>query len=290
MPHASSSRFASEQLAEGQIYTIDELQRLLHITDATIGREVFRPSGYNSVWLSITGQQPGQEPHSQLIDGNTLIWRGQPAGRNDHYIITHELSGLELLVFYRETPGQYSGGGYRYLGRFEYHSHSGAHPALFTLARSGTIPSLAEVQARQDKEAGFNPATIRDGREWVLASIVRRRGQAAFRNSLLAAYDSTCPVTGCQVEPLLEAAHIIPYLGPSTNHVQNGLPLRADIHTLFDLQLLAIDPVTLKVELSPLLAGSEYTTLAGQQLRLPASAANHPNRDALRAHRIRCAF
>ncbi|MGY3090818.1 putative restriction endonuclease [Hymenobacter sp. UYAg731] len=290
MPQAYSSRLASEQLIEGQVYTIDELQRLLHISDATAGREVFRPSGYNSVWLSITGQQPGQASHSHPIDRNTLVWVGQPTGRNDHLVITHELRGLELLVFYREVPGQYIGGGFCYLGRFEYQSHSVARPAIFTLARSGSIPSLAEVQAKQDKEAGFNPATIRDGREWVLASIVRRRGQAAFRNSLLTAYASTCPVTGCQVEPLLEAAHIIPYQGPSTNHVQNGMPLRADIHTLFDLQLLAIDPVTLTVELSPQLAGSEYSSLAGQQLQLPALVANHPSRDALRAHRIRCAF
>jgi putative restriction endonuclease len=290
MPHAFSSRLASEQLAEGQVYTINELQQLLDISDATAGREVFRPSGYNSVWLSITGQQQGQSSHSKLIDRNTLEWVGQPAGRNDHLIITHELRGLELLVFYREAPGQYVGGGFCYLGRFEYQNHSGARPAIFTLSRSGSIPSLAEVQAKHDREPGFDPATIRDGREWVLASIVRRRGQAAFRSSLLDAYASTCPITGCQVEPLLEAAHIIPYLGPSTNHVQNGLPLRADIHTLFDLQLLAVDPVTMTVELSPQLAGSEYTSLAGQPLRLPALTIDHPDRDALRAHRIRCAF
>jgi len=37
------------------------------------------------------------------------------------------------------------------------------------------------------------------------------------------------------------AAHVIPYKGASTNHVQHGILLRADIHTLFDLDLLRID-------------------------------------------------
>ena len=43
------------------------------------------------------------------------------------------------------------------------------------------------------------------------------------------------------ISETLEAAHIIPYKGSSTNHIQNGILLRADIHTLFDLDLLRID-------------------------------------------------
>lgn len=33
--------------------------------------------------------------------------------------------------------------------------------------------------------------------------------------------------------------------------VNNGLPLRSDIHTLYDLDLIAIDPDTYEVALSP---------------------------------------
>src|ERR1700722_13744752 len=41
---------------------------------------------------------------------------------------------------------------------------------------------------------------------------------------------------------VLEAAHITPYMGASTNSLLNGLLLRADIHTLFNLGLISIDP------------------------------------------------
>ena len=44
-------------------------------------------------------------------------------------------------------------------------------------------------------------------------------------------------MTGCDVVQALDAAHISPYLGDQSNHVTNGVLLRADIHTLFDLQL-----------------------------------------------------
>ncbi|SNR53076.1 HNH endonuclease [Hymenobacter mucosus] len=290
MLNPQSPRLASGQLVEEQSYTRAELRQLFDTADTTIETSVFRPSGYDSVWLFIT-QEASSDPQyqSRLVDTNTLLWSSQ-LGRHTQLVLTHESRGLELLVFYRESLTQYVDAGFRYIGRFEYQGHTGTSLASLTLARSGSVPSIEQIQVQQDEQGGFNPASVRDGREWVLATIVRRRGQAAFRASLIAAYSSTCPVTGCKVEALLEAAHIIPYLGTTTNHIQNGLPLRTDIHTLFDLQLLAIDPETLTVLLAPSLIGSEYGELAGRSIRLPAQAIHHPSRDALRAHRIRCPF
>jgi putative restriction endonuclease len=87
----------------------------------------------------------------------------------------------------------------------------------------------------------FDARNIRDARDRINRSIAVRRGQQAFRAKLIAAYDRKCVVTGCDVEDLLEAAHIQPYRGSHTNHIQNGLLLRSDIHTLFDCRMIAID-------------------------------------------------
>lgn len=54
-------------------------------------------------------------------------------------------------------------------------------------------------------------------------------------------------MSGSTVVETLEAAHIVPYQGPGTNHSLNGLLLRADLHTLFDLGLLAIAAETLTI-------------------------------------------
>ena len=49
-------------------------------------------------------------------------------------------------------------------------------------------------------------------------------------------------VTDYRLMDVVEAAHIWPYSGEEDNHPANGLLLRTDIHTLFDLELMGIDP------------------------------------------------
>lgn len=87
----------------------------------------------------------------------------------------------------------------------------------------------------------------KDERDFVLRQIKARRGQSKFRNALRKRYGDICMVTGCNILDILEAAHINPYLGTNDNNPSNGLLLRADIHTLFDLNLIGIDPDTLLV-------------------------------------------
>src|ERR1700722_13605652 len=95
------------------------------------------------------------------------------------------------------------------------------------------VGSLALPNDVADQEP-FDPKNIKDARERIRRTIVQRRGQAKFRNALLEAYGSRCAISGCGALEVLEAAHICPYQGSATNHVTNGLLLRADIHTLFD--------------------------------------------------------
>lgn len=101
------------------------------------------------------------------------------------------------------------------------------------------IATVSEIVADEDGPLDFD---LPDSRRRVLAEIAVRRGQAAFRRELLDVYGGRCAVTGCDAEPVLEAAHITPYRGDHTNTVTNGLLLRADIHTLFDLGGLGINP------------------------------------------------
>jgi hypothetical protein len=106
-----------------------------------------------------------------------------------------------------------------------------------------------------------------DWRQLIERQIRERRGQRPFRDALRKRYGDRCLVTGCEVLAVLEAAHIKPYRGEDDNHPENGLLLRADIHTLFDLDLIGIEPDRLQVELHPDLADDkEYAKLAGKTL------------------------
>jgi putative restriction endonuclease len=123
-------------------------------------------------------------------------------------------------------------------------------------------------------------------RERVKANVVRRRGQAAFRRKVIAAYKGRCALTGADLLPALDAAHISPYSGPASDHIENGLLLRTDIHAIFDLGLMAIDSESMRCLLDPSLASSSYADLAGRKLRLPADSAKWPSSLALDAHRL----
>lgn len=141
-------------------------------------------------------------------------------------------------------------------------------------------PSLAV----DDVPPFFDPTSIEDGRQKIAALVRRRQGQSAFRRALLRAYDCRCAVTGCDIEPLLEAAHIHPYRGPDTNNIQNGLLLRADVHTLFDLGLITVSPANVIV-VARALAETDYAAFAGRPLRLPKASSDRPSEFAFAWHR-----
>jgi hypothetical protein len=113
--------------------------------------------------------------------------------------------------------------------------------------------------------------------------VVPRPGQKLFRKSLGVAYDEKCCVTGCCVENVLEAAHIDDYLAPESDHVSNGLLLRSDIHVLFDANLLAIEPSTHRIHISPSAKCEDgYAEWQGRKIFLPEEKTHQPNVGALK--------
>ncbi len=145
---------------------------------------------------------------------------------------------------------------------------------------------VAEAEAEQHNI--FDPKDVVDARKRVVASMVRRRGQATFRKKLLAAYDTRCAMTGCNQAEVLEAAHIHPYKGQHTHVLSNGLLLRADLHTLFDLYLIAIEPSTQLIQLAPALSSSDYAQYQGLPLITPTPASARPSVEALQWHADQC--
>jgi hypothetical protein len=138
---------------------------------------------------------------------------------------------------------------------------------------------VEQIQSEPDET--FNPTGQDDARERVLREVVQRRGQQKFRQSLIVAYGGCCAITGCPVTPLLEAAHITPYLGPDTNSITNGLLLRADLHTLWDLGLIAINLETQTIWVSPSINDPTYRALSGALLMEPGHPSQRPSVAAL---------
>lgn len=128
--------FTSSKLQPGEIYTREQLRQMFNITDQTLYTGIFRPTDHNSIWLFVTERKSGDmTEYNDFLDGDTLTWDGQTSGRKDQSIITHEQSGLELLVFYRKKKLEHPGAGFCYEGRFRYKAHTGGYPTHFTLQR-----------------------------------------------------------------------------------------------------------------------------------------------------------
>jgi hypothetical protein len=131
----------------------------------------------------------------------------------------------------------------------------------------------------------LEPQNSKEGRQAVVDTIIKRRGHPGFRQELLDAYEYRCAITNFTAMDALEAAYIVPFRGKSTHHASNGLLLRADVHTLFDLGKIAIDTKTMSVVISDDLMETSYRILAGRPLRYPRDESQRPSTEALDLHR-----
>lgn len=152
---------------------------------------------------------------------------------------------------------------------------------------------LSQIQASDQlipdlDEAPFQPIVV-DDRLIQPRDVAVREGQGAFRARLLDAYGRRCAITGEHTEPVLDAAHIQRYLGPKSNHVQNGLLLTKEFHTLFDLGYVTVTPEHV-VRVSPSLNidwnnGKRYYPYDGKALvAMPGSERLRPSATALEWH------
>jgi len=148
-----------------------------------------------------------------------------------------------------------------------------AKVSIFDGLKSGSPSQSNESDSFDD----FLPDSS-DGLERVLREVKKRLGQGKFKKRLLIVYKRRCAVTECDAVAALEAAHIRPHADPATtNSPSNGLLLRGDIHTLFDLGLLRVNPATMAVDLDERLRKTSYGELHGKPIWQPQQEHFRPN-------------
>lgn len=235
---------------------------------------MLRSDGTWSYYYFQENIEPAERDAAYTNRGLVACWQDRvPVGvmrqRSEGAPVTYNVLGLAFVAGWQ--------GGFFILEGF---SLSGRVRELVSANQLGQALKAAESNEGDSPLVGG----IYDARERILASIVRRRGQPEFRQRLLHAYAGRCAITACETVEVLEAAHIVPYFGPTSNKPSNGLLLRADIHTLFDLGMISIDKNTLAVLISPFL-DRNYTDLAGKTLREPRDKSCAPDKSALDQHR-----
>jgi putative restriction endonuclease len=106
--------------------------------------------------------------------------------------------------------------------------------------------------------------------------------------AVLEAYGGACAVTTEHSLPALEASHIQPYSHGGKHEVRNGLPLRRDLHSLFDLGFVTVRPnltFAVSAQLRDKYAnGRTYYALEGKKIQVPRDPSCRPSPDLLAWH------
>ena len=108
---------------------------------------------------------------------------------------------------------------------------------------------LARIKVLKN-EVPSRDENVADKRRRHLAEVLARPGQAEFRRKVFKRWKARCLITRCTTKTSLEAAHIVPVAENGVDDEWNGLPLRADIHRLFDANLIWIDADSLCVNVA----------------------------------------
>ena len=140
--------------------------------------------------------------------------------------------------------------------------------------------SLDKVENDETIKNNFNIEKIRDERSRT-TTVKTRVGQQSFRINVLAAYHYKCCITGSDLIEAIETNHIYEYRGPNTNHIQNGIPLRADIHKLWTRGLLGITREYKVILHNHVKNSKHYKDYEGIKIQLPTNSNYHPDKKAL---------
>lgn len=152
------------------------------------------------------------------------------------------------------------------------------------------VAARLELLARKDTTVG--PATIaasQHARYGKPTLVTPRLGQGSFRVLVTEAYRRRCAMTTEKTLPLLEAAHIRPYARGGEHSLSNGLLLRSDLHKLFDLGYITVEPRERRILVSKRIReeyenGREYYALHGKVIAQPADASSLPSTENLQFH------
>jgi putative restriction endonuclease len=156
-----------------------------------------------------------------------------------------------------------------------------AVPESRHLIATASYPNARDAGAAEKNDDAYAAYNLDDDdtRSTALQQMRIRRGQRTFRDALIERYEGRCLITGCELLDVVQAAHIDPYRGDRSNHPENGLLLRSDLHDLFDLDLLGIHPEQLTVHLASPARNVGYDRLQGKTLRCRPDV--RPSREAL---------
>ena len=203
---------------------------------------------------------------NQDLHDSTLVSRSEIDG----FIKSRNLAELVNLWHKRDFCFEFQDDALSVLATIRFLNGTANHLESFEeLSGSNLLPDLPwRVEIDDSLTIEESPQIKGESKDkrYVTQTIPARDGQTKFRRNLIDHYGSTCMITGENVEGVIEAAHITPFSESQSNIISNGLLLRADVHRLFDINLITIEPETFIVHVHPSIRHSSYGVYHGKPL------------------------
>ena len=201
--------------------------------------------------------------------------------------------GIPVGVLVGQPSGGYIVYGLAFVERFNpetkmFTLHGPANVASDLDQRYCVMPAaeLTDTELQQIEELRRLSTENTDERVKAFVQQVIRIRQTQFSKAVFEAYGYRCAISDTSVQKTLQAAHIDNYRGRRSQIVQNGILLRADLHLLYDANLLSIRPNDFAIELADAPGMQEYEQLIGKNphIRLPKDEQYWPDEKLLEVH------
>lgn len=200
---------------------------------------IWKPRQFESIPLSITTVPGGPYNDSFTPDGLLVYrYRGSDPNHRDNVGLREAMrTRTPLIYLHGIVPG-------RYLPIW---------PVFIIEDQPQTLSCLAAIDpaytfgasgiARTESWDGPTTESSIGVRKYVAAYTLHRLHQTAFRETVIAAYATSCTLCRLRHRELLDAAHIVPDADPMGDPiVENGLCLCKIHHAAFDQNMVGIDP------------------------------------------------
>jgi putative restriction endonuclease len=252
-------------------------------------------AGKESYVLSVHSEGQSIYPDHEKLDRPDGTWildyhEQQGLDRSQDYnrkLLRCMEDGIPVGVMVRSRKGK----GYTVLGlAFVEQYNSATHMFTFhgpvnkeTVA-DGLYATFSLADVKPDELSALKDSDGADERKRAVAERVVRERQDKFRKALLDAYGNACAITDIDVPQVLQAAHIDPYRGRKSQIASNGILLRADLHLLYDSDLISIEPGTHRVCTSARLRQTPYARFSRAEIREPEDTRLRPDDELLELH------
>jgi len=240
--------------------TMKEICHLLGITETvtTIGSSVPRVF-FTDIATQLGCQNMGTMPLTAraIIEMNGLDWR------ND---------------FSSEQTRSGGGGTVTALGLLQVKN------AVLVWLGNNPVPLPTDIKL-DEWEPDKNWEILRETMQTEIKDVVFRPNANIFRELVLLEYDNFCSISGIRVNAAIEVAHIVPYYGEPSDEIQNAIPMRVDLHRLFDRGLIRVvfdeSDKSYIIQIHPTII-DDYGDFNKKKLRIPNDPLSFPSKLALK--------